>query len=236
MDRDIGNCGWFGRRRRNVFYANFALIVGVCAAPTAEASAPTIEEEVQALLAKCDVGQVASCSSRDKFFSREFALPLHKRRPALLDLAALKREQEIDPANLEAIAAARQLSALAVELYTLLSAMVVISADHVIELAPRIPKMFYDRPPPESLYREFACLALEQILPRALEFGCFEDFVKIQTQRTSSPLYELITRHLTTHAHHIETLPDGDSPKRAFSEKHGQLIIEAICPVIADYA
>ncbi|MDR0590929.1 MAG: hypothetical protein LBG09_03755 [Puniceicoccales bacterium] len=233
MGRDIGNCGWFSRRRKNIFYTSFALIAAVCVAPKLRASAPTIEEEVQSLLAKCDVGQAASCSSRDKFFSRGFAAILHKRRA---DLAALKPGPIIDPLALEALSEARKPNPIAIELSTWLSAMVVISADHVIGIAPRIPKMFYDKPTPTILYKELARLALEQVLSRALEFECFENFVKIMAQRTSSVLFELITQHLKEFGHHIEALPDDDSPRIEFSAKHGPLIMEAICSVISDYA
>jgi hypothetical protein len=145
------------------------------------------------------------------------------------------REQATDPLALETLVEAQRSNALDMELWTLLSATVVISADHVIEIAPRISKMFFDRPTPTTIYKEFAFWTLEQILPYALEFGCLDKFVKIPIQRTSSELYELITQHLKTCAPNIAALPDNDSPRREFSEKHGQLIMEAICSVIADY-
>jgi hypothetical protein len=233
MDWNIGNCGWFGCRWKNVFYANFALVAAICVAPVMEASSPTIEEEVQLLMNKCDVGQAASCSARDRFFSRGFAIILQKNRENLI---SLKPEPITDPMALEALEAARRPSALVMELYTLLSAMVVISSDHTIEIAPGISKMFYDKPTIATIYKEVARLSLEQILPFAFWLECFENFVKIPTQRTSDILFELVTQHLKTCAPHIEALPDDDSPRKEFSAKHGQLIIEAICSVISDYA
>jgi hypothetical protein len=241
MDKNVWGRGPFYCRIKNIFQISFALAALGYNAAVLGTAPQASNDEVSALsafvLPKCTIGEVASCASRTRYFSLKFAQFLLKQKPAL---EALKPAAPADPYSREAMWEARKPSPLVIKMCSLLSAMIVIPADHIISFAPRVANTFslntFSKLPTLSVIcQELTCLALEQLLPLALELECLDAFIKFSSQRTASLLFDIVKEHLKNYGKHIAELPDDDSPRIEFSVKYGEPIVGTVHSILAAY-